>query len=281
MPLSQMAFFQSMPEEEAEVWRGLASSDKGLTVVSEPRPRPTFVPKDGGEDYLRAALSKSRYKDLSRVRRRLEDRGKVEWRLVREKARVVEAGENFLRLEHMGWKGEQGSSLLSLPGRASFFREVVQNFGETGDAFFCELLCDGQVVSSTSNIISRDIGYAFKIGWDPGFAQMSPGMLNEVETIRAAPALLGDLRYIDSCTGDESYIDRLWTITRRTLADGVLVVGPVGTGVLAARRGLRLARDRVREFREARKSGANGAPGANGTPAADGTPAAEPKIAGG
>jgi CelD/BcsL family acetyltransferase involved in cellulose biosynthesis len=279
MPLSQMAFFQSMPEEEAEVWRGLASSGNGVTVSSEPRPRPTFVPKDGGEEYLRAALSKSRYKDLARVRRRLEDRGKVEWRLVRDSERLAEAGENFLRLEHMGWKGEQGSSLLSLPARASFFRAVVQNFGETGDVFFCELLCDGDVVSSTSNLISGDVGYAFKVGWDPRFAQMSPGMLNEVETIRAAPALLGDLRYIDSCTGDESYIDRLWTITRRTLADGVLVLGPVGAGVFAAKRGLRLARDRLREFREARRAGANGVNGANGTP--DAAAAPEAKTAGG
>ena len=107
---------------------------------------------------------------------------------------------------------------------------------------------------------------------------MSPGMLNEVETIGAAPALLGDLRYIDSCTGDESYIDRLWTITRRTLVDGVLVLGPVGAGVFAAKRGLRLARDSwLREFREARRVGANGGSGANGTPDA----APEAKTAGG
>jgi CelD/BcsL family acetyltransferase involved in cellulose biosynthesis len=153
---------------------------------------------------------------------------------------------------------------------------VVQSFGETGDIFFCELLCGGQVVSSTANMISGDVGYAFKVGWDPRYAQVSPGMLNEVETIRAAPALLGDLRYIDSCTGDESYIDRLWTITRRTLADGVIVVGPVGAGVVAAKRGLRLVRDRLRALKAARATGANGAGDTNGSPGA----APDVKIAG-
>ena len=264
VPLSQMAFFVSMPEEEAALWRGAAAGDPRATFVSQSRPRPTLVPKDCGEEYLRAGMSKSRYKDLGRVRRRLEDRGKVEWRLIRDRARVPEAAETFLRLEHMGWKGEERSSLLSLPERADFFRAFIANFAETGDLFFCELLCGGAVVASTVNVISGDVGYAFKVSWDPEFAQMSPGMLNEVETIRAASELLGDLRYIDSCTGEQCYIDRLWT-TRRTLADGVLVLGPLGAGVHAARRGLRLVRDRFREFAAARRS-RTGDPGDTSTP---------------
>jgi CelD/BcsL family acetyltransferase involved in cellulose biosynthesis len=269
VPLSQMAFFASMPEEEASLWRALAASDKNVKLFSEPRPRPTLVPKDGGEEYLRAGMSKSRYKDLGRVRRRLEDRGKVEWRLIRDRgmtAAMTAAAETFLRLEHLGWKGEGGSSLLSVPARANFFREFIGNFAETRDVFFCELLCGGAVIGSTVNLISGDVGYAFKVSWDPEFAQMSPGVLNEVEMIRAAPALLSELRYIDSCTGEESYIDRLWT-TRRTLADGVLVLGPLGAGVEAAKRGLRLVRDRIRELRAARKPGATGAGGTNATPA--------------
>ena len=90
---------------------------------------------------------------------------------------------------------------------------------------------DGDVIASTSNLISGGTGFAFKIGYNPGYAKMSPGVLNEVEFIQHAPTLCGSLSYIDSGALEGSYIDQLWA-GRRVLASGMFGTTSLGRTVL-------------------------------------------------
>ncbi|MEW5983876.1 MAG: GNAT family N-acetyltransferase [Acidobacteriota bacterium] len=209
--------------------------------------RPTFIPAEGGDAYLAGHLARGRHKDLSRRRRRLEERGVVSWRFRAGAELGPECPERLLELEHLGWKGSQGTSLRSRPEDEAFFREVVGRFGREGQAFFAELAVGGEVISSTSNFASGRAGFAFKIGWHPDYKQCSPGLLNEVEFLRRAPELLlcRDLEYIDSGAVGGSYLDTLWT-THRWLTSGVFPTTRLGKQALGL---IERARRMKRRFR--------------------------------
>jgi CelD/BcsL family acetyltransferase involved in cellulose biosynthesis len=172
-------------------------------------------------------------KDLRRKRQRLDKLGRSNARVLVGKEVTSETIENFLRLENMGWKGENKSSLLSQPKHADFFRDMAQRFSADERAFFCELRLEGRVIASSSNFVSGRTGFAFKIGWDPEFASVGPGLLAELELMRWLGGGGLDIDYVDSGSVEGAYIQRLWK-SSTYLASGVLVGGNVGAAILPA-----------------------------------------------
>jgi CelD/BcsL family acetyltransferase involved in cellulose biosynthesis len=155
--------------------------------------------------------------------------------------------EAFLDLEHRGWKGETRTSLRSNPADEAFFREAVAGFAGEERAVFTELLLDGEVIASTSNFVSGRAGFAFKIGWRPDLAKVSPGVLNEMEllTHMYGEPSLGDLDFWDSGAAEGSYIDKLWP-GRRALVSMAIATTRLGRSVMSLVRAARALRKRHR-----------------------------------
>jgi len=193
--------------------------------------RATLIPGACGEEYLAETLSAHRLKKLRAQQRKLAEQGSVEWRLSLGDEVLPAAVEDFLLLEDTGWRNEQGTSLRSRPGDADFFRDMVDSFRRDRRIFFTELLVNGKVLASTSNLISGRAGFAFKIGWDPEYGKFSPGILNELELVRCARKRLSHLDYIDSGAVADSFIDSLWG-ARTTLTSGVLVASRLARRLL-------------------------------------------------
>lgn len=214
---------------------GLTWSERKSTL------RASFVPAEGGDDYLAARLSPRRAKNLRRSRRLLESQGRVKWRLLMAHEVDDACIDRFIRLEHEGWKAEQGSSLLSHEAHETFFRATMRSFGGDGRLFFTELLVDDDVIASTSNFLSGGIGFAFKVGWSPRYAKIGPGFFNEVEFVRHAPALCAGIPFIDSGAEPDSFIEELWP-GRRRLVSGVLATTAIGSAVARGVHKLREAR---------------------------------------
>lgn len=168
----------------------------------------------------RDSQSKSRRKDIARKQRAFESLGEVSWRYIDEAEALSESLENFLRLEHMGWKGEEKTSLRSNIEHESFIVEVVENLGQQ-DVFFTELLINGEVVASSLNFKCEDNVFAFKSGYNPDYAKYSVGMLNEVYLLRHFEETQ-DVMFCDSGSVEGSYMDSLWT-DRDTLYSGIWV----------------------------------------------------------
>jgi hypothetical protein len=186
-------------------------------------------------------------RDLRRRRRRLEEQGAVSWALHRRGGIRAPSVEAFLDLEHRGWKGETRTSLRSTPADEAFFREAVARFAEEERAVFTELLLDGEVIASTSNFLSGRAGFAFKIGWRPDLAKVSPGVLNEMEflTRMYEEPSLGDLDFWDSGAAEGSYIDKLWP-GRRPLVSMAIATTRLGRSVMSLVRTARALRKRHR-----------------------------------
>jgi CelD/BcsL family acetyltransferase involved in cellulose biosynthesis len=179
------------------------------------------------DDCLGTLYSKSRRKTLKRNRRRLESYGSVEFRLHRPEPGDSRAVEEFLRLESLGWKGDQGTAMATDANHARFCRELVTGFAARGQVIFGELTVDDRPVASTLNLLSGESLFAFKIGWDPEFAECSPGTLSELNLLEHCHEVPG-LNQIDSCAKPGSYVENVWP-WRRKLTTGVFTTSMTGT----------------------------------------------------
>jgi hypothetical protein len=242
--------YRSIDGSQAELISAVAEEFGSPWQEQERIYRAIFVPSEGGDPYLQAQFSTGRRKDLRRMRRRLEEQGDVRWMALFGKEVDEKSVERFLEIEHMGWKGEKGTSLRARASHEAFFREMVGGFREKEGLFFTEMYLDGIVIASTSNLISGGTGFAFKIGWNPSYAKMGPGVLNEVEFIQRAPSLCGSLSYIDSGALEGSFIDQLW-VGRRALASGAFGTTPLGRKVLWGLAQMR----RIKRWRRSRRKG--------------------------
>lgn len=210
--------------------------------------RAVLYPAQAGEDYLQRAIGK-RMKDLDRRRRRLAEQGEVGWRCHREGGIPDTVVERFLQLEHAGWKGENGSSLRSNPAEEAFFREAVARFGSENRAMFTELTLDGVAIASCVNFLSGRQGFGFKIGWDPAYKAYSPGILNEMEFVRRAPALFGhEIDCFDSGSSSDSYINELW-VDRRPLCTATVTTHALAQFVTETAASARHIRRRLKTSR--------------------------------
>lgn len=183
----------------------------------------------------------SALKDLRRRRRRLAERGEVSFRI----RRGEDAVQTHMRLEHCGWKGANGTSLLSTTGQTGFFRELSASFDAIGAMVFAETLCDGEVIASSSNLLLGDTLSAFKIGWSPDFAKSSPGRLNEMALLEQAPALWPQLRRFDSLSRESSYLAGLLP-HRETLVSGALATSRLGHRAMRVAHSVRQLAHRIK-----------------------------------
>jgi hypothetical protein len=231
-----------------------------------------------GEDMLRELLGK-KLNEINRCRRRLAEMGELSWHCMGQGEPLPESAvENFLHLEHQGWKGESGTSVRAVPAEEAFFREMVARFDAEGRALFTELRLDGRAIASTCNFISGTMGFAFKVGWDPELRKFGPGMLNEIEFIRQGRERCPQLTMFESGASSDSFISKLWP-GRRELG-ALLVPGNrlAGAAMLAAER-LRQSRRRAAEAADAGAAGAAGAAEGLSESRATSVPAAAPGAA--
>lgn len=224
-----------------------AAARLGLSLdVVGVKERAVLVPADGGTEALRRQMRKQ-FSNVERCRRRLQEQGTLDWKLLRGEVPAA-AVEDFLALEHTGWKRESGTSLRSNAGDEAFFKEMTQGFAAEGRALFTELRLDDRVIASTCNYVSGDAGFAFKVGWDEAFRKFGLGIFNEAEFVRQAPDLCADLRFIDSGSQPASFIEMLWA-GRRQVANVVIPLGPLGALVWRVHQGVRALGRRLRSWR--------------------------------
>ena len=223
--------------QQGDRWRGLAfdgrSADSELSSVLDDAAGATGIvwyedgwwdraavwadriPEEGAEK----AYSRSHRRHVKDRWRRLRSLGDAVFRLDRCQDGPSDALETFLQLEAMGWKGEQGTALLSHPGHERFAREMAAGFAASGSLLFNELLIDGEAAGSVLCLRSGDTLFSFKSGFDPRFAKGSPGAMVSL-TLLDGMDELGGVRLIDSCTVPGSWKESIWP-WRRRLTTGV------------------------------------------------------------
>lgn len=194
------------------------------------------------DERLHAHQSSHRQKSLRHKLRQLESLGPVRLRWIDEPAEIAEAIEQFLILEHAGWKGAEGTSLMSDPAGAEFLRSMATGFFERGRLVLTQLLAGDQVVATSTNLRGGSTLYAFKIGWDPRFAKASPGMLHQNLLQTFVCQNFPEVTCIDSCARAGSFLEDIWP-DRISVADAVIPTSRLALSAVAALNSVRYVKN--------------------------------------
>lgn len=174
----------------------------------------------GFEVHVKTVLSKSRAKDIQRTLRRLQEAGQVEFERATEAGHVRQRIEDFLVMEHDGWKGAAGTSFLSDPEHARFIREAMHdNEAVTTDS----LLLDGRPIAVSINLEAAGTKFTPKCAYDETYRRFSPGLILEYLVIEAFYDR-DDAAEMDAATTASGHlVQGLWNDER---AMGMVLVGP-------------------------------------------------------
>lgn len=194
--------------------------------------RPILCSHLSGDDYFKQSLRSHHLREFRRLRRRLEDVGRVEHNVATTPEEIRDAMEIFLALEAMGWKGKGRTAMAIDRFVAAFAREAVQNLAERNMSRIHSLSIDGKVIASLIVFIEAGIAYTWKTAFDESWSAYSPGTLLMIEVTKQH---LEDPRIevTDSCAiPDHPVMSRLWSERQ---AIGTIVLGTTPEAERAAK----------------------------------------------
>ncbi|MEX0645343.1 MAG: GNAT family N-acetyltransferase, partial [Parvularculaceae bacterium] len=202
------------------------------------------------DDYLAKTIRKKKRKEMDRLRRRLKERGDVVMKTLDDARDLPRWRDDFLRLESAGWKGRDGSALAASEVQSGFFSDVLDGAFDAKSLRFYRLEVGERTIAMIVNFIAGGEGFSFKIAHDPDFARYSPGVMLEIEMLRALEDEPG-LRFVDSCaSADHPMINSLWADRRAIVGLNISGPRPRHRAILGACCALEGARERFAALRE-------------------------------
>ncbi len=203
--------------------------------------------------YYEATVRGKKRKELRRLRSRLAEQGAVAVRRLAPGDDPAPWCEHFLALEASGWKGQEGSALLSDAGTGRFFREAVLGAHAAGRLEMISLDLDGRPIAILVNLFAAPGAFSFKIAYDEAFARFSPGVLIELENYAVLDR--ADIAWMDSCAAqDHPMINSFWAERRSVVRVSVPLAGWRRRGVFHIARAAEDLVERVRSRTRAKSS---------------------------
>lgn len=230
-------------DESGPVWQAIHEGleSKGLPHFPLPKvERALFRRQESAEAFLSRALSAKKRKELRRQRRRLEELGKLELRIIGPEDSIESWAEQFIRIEASGWKKTSRHAFAFDPEQSVYFKRLLRDGMANRTLLMLALTLDGMPIALKCSFRSAGqprTGFAFKIAYDERYARYSPGVQLEIESIRYLHEIRPEIDWMDSCAlPDHSMIDPLWR-DRRAIA-GFVCSGPdmLSRGLLLLRK---------------------------------------------
>lgn len=160
--------------------------------------------------------SGSTRKKLRQDRNRLAGTGDLAYSNVRDAASVAANLEIFLEMEMAGWKGENGTAILSSPRDAAFARRFIANLAAEGCASVAMLALDGKPIATQVLLYSGRTAYTWKTAYDARHGKHSPGALL-VDSVTEELFGADEIDAVESCSPDGSFMETMWSGRRQTM----------------------------------------------------------------
>ena len=161
------------------------------------------------EVYFAASLSGKKRKELRRQYARLTELGEVNFVRACDDIGLARWIEEFLALEHSGWKGSNGSAIASHQSTARMFKEALFGAAAQGRLERLTLTLDDQPIAMLANFITPPGAFSYKTAFDERYARYSPGVLVQRENLALLSA--AGIDWCDSCAAaDHPMIDHIW-----------------------------------------------------------------------
>jgi CelD/BcsL family acetyltransferase involved in cellulose biosynthesis len=154
----------------ADVLRSFAAS-RDLTLVATEEVERAFLKNElDGEAYLKASLKPHRYREFRRLKRRLGEKGVLEYRIARQPEEIRVGVEAFLALEGAGWKGRERTAMVNDRYQAAFAREAVHLLSQRDMCRVHSLSLDGKIIASLIVFVEQGVAYTWKTAYDENYS---------------------------------------------------------------------------------------------------------------
>jgi CelD/BcsL family acetyltransferase involved in cellulose biosynthesis len=216
---AHLGFDLKAVRRNSPLWTALANTCQGYAVYLGLRSMYSFLNVRGSfESYLASLGSIPR--NLRRYRKRLEARGSVSVEIRTGSATNEEFLAEFLALEASGWKGRNGTAMVSDPNTVAFYKTLVRNFTAQGWWEWYAVRVDDCLVAARMGIRCGRSLLLPKIAFNEDFAECRPGLIVTGETFRDAffRPELDEVNHISDANAH-----RLWHMPRDEYVDVHLV----------------------------------------------------------
>jgi CelD/BcsL family acetyltransferase involved in cellulose biosynthesis len=192
-----------------------------------------------------------RRKTLKRHKAHLESLGTLVFDVIFSYDRAFKhALEAFLTLEHAGWKGRAGTSLLSSTETAAFARTLAGGAKGLLNPRIERLVLNGTPIATSLALDLKGRCFLLKTAFDESLRTYAPGVLLESEIIRWFHEK-SDLQTLDTASVSSPMLSQLF-LHSDSMADIVIRLRPDLTdesawGLLALERGRRSGKEWVKD----------------------------------
>ena len=148
--------------------------------------RSPYVTLDGDWDGFMKRLTSKRRSNLRRLRRKLEERGRLEFELSDGTDRLDALLAEGFEVERSGWKGREGTAIASEPATRRFYEEVARWAVARGALRLAFLRLAGRAVAFDFCVEEGGVHYLLKTGFDEAERSLAPGVILREEMLRRA-----------------------------------------------------------------------------------------------
>jgi CelD/BcsL family acetyltransferase involved in cellulose biosynthesis len=199
--------------------------DPGWQVVQ--RSEAPYADLRGGIDGLRDGMGRNLKKNIGRLERRLSEVGELVY-LDNADGELPDAVARCMELEAAGWKGANGTAMLSRPTSARFYHGLVELAREQSWLRLSCLLISGRLVACQLSLDYNGRRFLLKPAYDETMSDLSPGKVLQWKVMQAAIEL-GLASY--EFGGDSERWKLEWSTTTRP-RQTVLRFGSDGPGAM-------------------------------------------------
>jgi CelD/BcsL family acetyltransferase involved in cellulose biosynthesis len=204
-----------------------AGAERSMRALREPEAVSPIVDTSGDFDAWRTESKKKWGAPLERFRRKMGRDHEAEFSIV-ESPRDLEAElDDGFRVEASGWKGEQGTAIVSSPQTEAFYRGIARAFHARDELRLSRIVLDGETAAFDLCLLHRGRLYLLKTGFDERFRKLAPGLVMRLSIIERCFELGLDAHEL---LGDESeWKSKFATDSRAQVKVHLFGSGPVGT----------------------------------------------------
>ncbi|MFW6170292.1 MAG: GNAT family N-acetyltransferase [Planctomycetota bacterium] len=172
VPIEARRWKTLMAAAAGENWRVAA---RGRYQVGRLRVPSRWTPEPPEE----LLLSKGMRKRIRRATRQLEARGTLRLHVVcpTEGELALSLLETGLKLEHAGWKGRAGTSLMTHPRARRFVEAQTIALVAKQQLSLALLELDGEIMAFEYGWRAKNVYHSYKIAYSEAFSRFSPGQL--------------------------------------------------------------------------------------------------------
>jgi CelD/BcsL family acetyltransferase involved in cellulose biosynthesis len=146
-----------------------------------------FVPVGPDWTAFETRLSSSSRSYIKRRAKRAKQDGGLDFEaILPTEETALQHFETFMRIEASGWKGREGTAVMTNPLQKRFLTIYSQAAAKKGLLHFFFLKIGGQPVAGRMAIENGNRLWELKIGYDEAWQKYSPGILLVHETLRYA-----------------------------------------------------------------------------------------------